>query len=120
MSALLDNGIEVPALHNFFERPRLFYMHVYGHGDPLGLAPRGQARTANGASDRIIEVFKQVVGNVDQHEGHTRARPIRMAQERVAAIRAVSSDVVSESTPLHGSPWCDIVGLVFSEEVFAK
>src|SRR6266568_1300467 len=32
MSALLDSGLEVTALHNhfFFESPRLFYMHVMG------------------------------------------------------------------------------------------
>src|SRR6202165_1415323 len=30
MSALLDNGLDVSALHNhfFFESPRIFYMHV--------------------------------------------------------------------------------------------
>ena len=40
MSALLDNGIEVTALHNhfFFESPRIFYMHVHGHGKPADLA----------------------------------------------------------------------------------
>src|SRR5438270_3493254 len=40
MSALLDNGLEVTALHNhfFFERPRLFYMHVHGHGQAAELA----------------------------------------------------------------------------------
>jgi Domain of Unknown Function (DUF1259) len=34
MSALLDSGLEVTALHNhfFFENPRVFYMHVHGHG----------------------------------------------------------------------------------------
>ena len=34
MSALLDNGLEVTAVHNhfFFESPRIFYMHVHGHG----------------------------------------------------------------------------------------
>jgi hypothetical protein len=34
MSALLSNGLEVTALHNhfFFESPRIFYMHVHGHG----------------------------------------------------------------------------------------
>src|SRR5437588_6127502 len=33
MSALLDNGLEVTAVHNhfFFESPRIFYMHVHGH-----------------------------------------------------------------------------------------
>ena len=40
MSALLDNGLEVTALHNhfFFESPRMFYMHVHGHGQAADLA----------------------------------------------------------------------------------
>src|SRR3989449_9957803 len=40
MSALLDNGLEVTALHNHFFRdePRMFYMHVHGHGSPSELA----------------------------------------------------------------------------------
>jgi hypothetical protein len=40
MSALLDNGLEVTALHNhfFWEVPRVFYMHVHGHGAAADLA----------------------------------------------------------------------------------
>jgi len=40
MSALLDNGLEVTALHNhfFWEEPRIFFMHVHGHGTPAELA----------------------------------------------------------------------------------
>jgi len=40
MSALLDNGLEVTALHNhfFWEEPRIYYMHVHGHGAPMDLA----------------------------------------------------------------------------------
>lgn len=40
MSALLDNGLEVSALHNhfFWDEPRIFYMHVHGHGTPADLA----------------------------------------------------------------------------------
>jgi hypothetical protein len=40
MSALLDNGIEVTALHNhfFFDEPRMYYMHVHGMGKPMDLA----------------------------------------------------------------------------------
>ena len=40
MSALLENGIEVTALHNhfFWEQPRVFYMHVHGHGKAEELA----------------------------------------------------------------------------------
>src|SRR5467141_1477046 len=40
MSALLDNGLEVTALHNhfFWDEPRVLYMHVHGHGKPMDLA----------------------------------------------------------------------------------
>jgi hypothetical protein len=54
MSALLDNGLEVTALHNhfFFESPRIFYMHVHGHGKPDDLA-----RMAKPAIDLIGHVL---------------------------------------------------------------
>src|SRR5215469_11278161 len=53
MSALLDNGLEVTALHNhfFYESPRLFYMHVMGHGKAADLA-----RMAKPAVDLIGHV----------------------------------------------------------------
>src|SRR6478609_7337395 len=56
MSALLDNGLEVSAVHNhfFFESPRLFYMHVHGHGKPADLA-----RMAKPAVDLIGRVSPQ-------------------------------------------------------------
>jgi protein-tyrosine-phosphatase len=40
MSALLDNGLDVTALHNhfFWEQPRIFYMHVHGRGTASELA----------------------------------------------------------------------------------
>ena len=42
MSALLDNGIEVTALHNhfFWDDPHVFYMHVHGMGKAEDLARR--------------------------------------------------------------------------------
>src|SRR6478672_13915162 len=42
MSALLENGLEVTALHNhfFFESPRIFYMHVHGMGTASDLAQK--------------------------------------------------------------------------------
>ena len=42
MSALLDNGLEVTALHNhfFWEQPRVFFMHVHGMGTPAELATK--------------------------------------------------------------------------------
>src|SRR5437588_633370 len=67
MSSLLDNGLEVTALHNhfFYDEPRMFYMHVMGHGTPADLArmakpavnlighvppPRGTATRSTGTS----------------------------------------------------------------------
>jgi hypothetical protein len=40
MSALLDNGLEVTALHNhfFWDNPKIYYMHVHGMGSPEELA----------------------------------------------------------------------------------
>ena len=58
MSALLDNGLEVTALHNhfFWEQPRIFYMHVHGHGSAAELARKVKpaldliGKTTGGAS----------------------------------------------------------------------
>jgi hypothetical protein len=40
MTAVLDSGLEVTALHNHFfgEEPRMFYMHVHGRGAAAELA----------------------------------------------------------------------------------
>lgn len=46
MSALLEHGFEVTALHNhfFWEEPRVFFMHIHGHGKAEELA--GQIKPA--------------------------------------------------------------------------
>src|SRR5215472_7930177 len=56
MSAMLDNGLEVTGLHNhfFFEDPRIFYMHVMGHGSAAELA-----RKAKPAVDLIGHVQRK-------------------------------------------------------------
>src|SRR6266705_3672221 len=40
MSAALDNGLSVTALHNhfFFDQPKVFFMHIGGEGDVAKLA----------------------------------------------------------------------------------
>lgn len=67
MSAVLDAGLEVTAVHNhfFFETPRIFYMHVHGHGSPADLATKikpalaligkNPPRNAPAAAGRSIE-----------------------------------------------------------------
>jgi Domain of Unknown Function (DUF1259) len=40
MSALLEHGLEVTALHNhfFWDKPRVYFMHIHGHGKAADLA----------------------------------------------------------------------------------
>src|SRR5947209_8583944 len=86
MSALLDSGLEVTALHNhfFFESPRLFYMHVHGHGQAAELAKmakpaldligRGSAQhksTVSGASVAVSagQLDTKKIASIVGHEG---------------------------------------------------
>lgn len=48
MTALLDNGLDVTALHNhfLFDTPRVFFMHVHGHGSAADLARKVQPAIA--------------------------------------------------------------------------
>jgi len=88
MSALLDNGLEVTALHNhfFWEEPRIFYMHVHGHGTPAELAKKlkpavdligkgaakpAAAPQAGGSSPAKIDTAKiaQIVGTPGEQTG---------------------------------------------------
>jgi hypothetical protein len=72
ISALLSNGLDVTALHNhfFFESPRIFYMHVHGHGKAADLA-----RMAKPALDLIGNGSPQhqssVAGGVSNVAGGT-------------------------------------------------
>ena len=53
MSAALDNGLEVTALHNhfFFDEPKVYFMHIGGMGDAVTLAS-GVKKTY----DKIAEI----------------------------------------------------------------
>jgi len=53
MSAALDAGLEVTALHNhfFFDQPRVYFMHIAGMGDATKLA-----RGVRALYDRIAQV----------------------------------------------------------------
>jgi hypothetical protein len=57
MSAILQNGLDVTALHNhfFWEQPRIFYMHVHGIGTAADLTKRVKP-----ALDLIDQAAKRV------------------------------------------------------------
>jgi hypothetical protein len=70
MSAVLDNGLEVTALHNhfLFDTPRIFYMHVHGHGPTADLAKRIQPAIAligKGAAPAGGPAGRTITGNLD-------------------------------------------------------
>jgi hypothetical protein len=79
MSALLDNGIEVTALHNhfFWENPRVFYMHVHGHGTANDLAQKlkpalaliGKPTTSAPPSNSAPQIDTAALAKIVGHEG---------------------------------------------------
>jgi hypothetical protein len=84
MSALLDNGLEVTALHNhfFWDEPRMFYMHIHGMGTPAALAAKlkpalamiGKPATAGGppaSAPPGITLDTAAIAKIVGHEGET-------------------------------------------------
>ena len=81
MSALLDNGLEVTALHNhfFWENPRIYYMHIHGHGKAadlaehikpaLGLIGKGQPPPAAPSSSAKTSLGTAQIAKIVGHEG---------------------------------------------------
>jgi hypothetical protein len=70
MSAVLDSGLEVTALHNhfFFETPRIFYMHVHGHGKAADLAGKIQPALAligKGGAASTASPGRALTGSLD-------------------------------------------------------
>ena len=85
MSALLDNEIEVTALHNhfFWDDPQVYYMHVHGMGKAASLAARvkpaldligqvkAEATTPLATSGAALDTAKiaQIVGHAGEQSG---------------------------------------------------
>jgi hypothetical protein len=85
MSALLQNGLDVTALHNHFFRdePRIFFMHVHGHGTPAELArkvkpaldligrnpPRSTAPAAASTTTLDTAKLARIVGTQGEQSG---------------------------------------------------
>ena len=109
MSAVLQNGLDVTALHNhfFYETPRMFYMHVHGHGKAAELATKiapaialigkGAAPAAT-ASGRALtgtlntQRLAQIIGQAGDQNGDvykiTIGRPDMPVKEMGATINA--------------------------------
>jgi hypothetical protein len=112
ISAVLDNGLDVTALHNhfFWEQPRIFFMHVHGRGSAAELTRRvkpavdliGQsgkpasASPAAGAPASTPTVNGSALAKIIGHDGEqsgsvykiTISRPDIDVREHGAAINA--------------------------------
>lgn len=96
MSALLENGLEVTALHNhfFFENPRVFYMHVHGHGKAADLA-----KMAKPAVDLIGKGSAQHQGTVTGGNSNVSAGQIDTAKmARIAGHEGEQNGAVYKIT----------------------
>src|SRR5438034_1879701 len=79
MSALLEHGLEVTALHNhfFWDKPRVYFMHVHGHGKAIDLANEikpaldlmGKAAPASSAAPAKTSLDTAAIAKIVGHEG---------------------------------------------------
>jgi hypothetical protein len=86
MSALLKEGFDVTALHNhfFLDEPRMFFMHVHGHGstadltkriqpalDLIGASTKGAPSAPSAAPRPSLDTAKlaQIVGHMGEESG---------------------------------------------------
>jgi len=110
MSSVLDAGLDVTAVHNhfFYETPRIFYMHVHGHGTPAELAskikpaldligknpPRSPSTDTGRSIDGKMDVSQlaKIVGHEGEQNGPvykiTIGRPDLSLKEMGATINA--------------------------------
>src|SRR4030095_12025644 len=69
MSAALDNGLNVTALHNhfFFDRPKVYFMHIEGEGAADKLA---------GSVRKVYDIIKQTRGANPQPKDSFGVKPL--------------------------------------------
>jgi Domain of Unknown Function (DUF1259) len=108
MSAAFDSGLEVTALHNhfFFDEPKVYFMHIGGHGDAKTLA-----EGVKKVYDKVAEIRaanpapgKSFAGSVASPSSLTSA-----ALETALGMKGQSNQgmfkvVVGRSATMHGVP----------------
>lgn len=116
MDAAFANGLDVTALHNhfFYDEPRVYFMHIHGHGDAeaLGAAVKAvwdavkRVRSANAIPEDHFPGVNPSEGQIDPKD-----------IERITKLKAspVSSSLVKVSigrdASMHGIPFSESMGL---------
>jgi Domain of Unknown Function (DUF1259) len=113
MSAALDNGLEVTALHNHFswEVPRVMFMHIGGMGDEAALA---------GAVGKVFAKIQETAGGkgeiptADLDPSKTSLDPAKIEailHEKGTLADGVYKVVVGRTTHMHGAPMANAMGV---------
>ena len=106
MSAALDAGLEVTALHNhfFFDQPKIYFMHIGGMGDTTRMA-----RAVKAVYDRIAQVRSGQATPASAFPGDIPATSSITAApiEEVFGTKSQSSNgmvkvVIGRKTTMHG------------------
>ena len=107
MSAALDAGLEVTALHNhfFYDQPKIYFMHIGGMGDTARLASGVKA-----VYDRVAQVRTAQAAPVSAFPGDLPATSSISAApiEEVFGTKSQSSNgmvkvVIGRKTTMHGA-----------------
>jgi hypothetical protein len=109
MTKLIENGIQLTAVHNHLLRanPMPFYMHVGGHGDAVKMA--NAIRTALAESKTPLEAAPSSVSKVGRMAGCTNS-----------PCRAAKRSVKTESPLLRPARWESRPGSTFSRQAAAR
>jgi hypothetical protein len=96
MSALLDHGLEVTAIHNhfFWDEPRVFFMHIHGHGKALDLANHlkpaidliAHSNPASGSPSAMPKQTTLDAEKIAKIVGHAGNRMVRFTRSRLAGM----------------------------------
>jgi hypothetical protein len=102
MSAALDNGLAVTALHNhfFYDEPRVYFMHIGGEGSPETLAKGVKA---------ALDTVKQVRGANPQ--------PSRTFGKAMPARNSITADALSNLLGTKGEAKDGMFKAVFGRKV---
>jgi uncharacterized protein DUF1259 len=108
MSAAFDAGLEVTALHNhfFFEEPKVYFMHIGGHGETKALAAGVKK-----VYDKISEIraanptpVKSFPGNIASPSSITAAPLETTLGMKGQANQGMFKVVIGRSATMHGLP----------------
>ncbi len=102
MSAALDNGLAVTALHNhfFYDEPKVYFMHIGGEGSPESLAKGVRA-----ALDKVKEIRA------------SNPQPARTFGKAMAGQNAINADSLGKTLGVKGEAKDGMFKAVFGRKV---